>query len=445
MEAAALVRLEGGSTREEEDMEEEAEEDESDEVPLLEAGSGGEVRVRRARPASGRAGSGTGWSKTRRVGCCLLLTLSLAALLVLARWGRQGGLLVPTQDYLDFRQPAGLVSYTDLMEENFSFNLTSRGDVMVFLHIQKTGGTTFGRHLVQDIDLDRPCQCHRRRTHSYKRKLHCDCFRPDGGEDVGDSSWLFSRYSTGWKCGLHPDWTELTGCVGNWLASQEGDIPRRYFYLTFLRSPVERYLSEWRHVRRGATWAGARHGCGGRDWDLPACYTGHNWTGVSLQQFLACPHNLALNRQVRMLADLELVHCYNTTAQTAATRDSLLLHSAMANLQAMAYFGLTEEQQISQYIFEETFNLRFKTDFEQLDKTDTHSGSAKQKISDDIIEHIRTLNSLDEELYKFAKQLLYDRFKSLQDSDDSFEGHMKTIENEKYEFSWSDIEDEDEN
>ena len=29
-----------------------------------------------------------------------------------------------------------------------------------------------------------------------------------------------SRYSTGWKCGLHPDWTELTSCVDPYLKVQ---------------------------------------------------------------------------------------------------------------------------------------------------------------------------------------------------------------------------------
>ena len=40
------------------------------------------------------------------------------------------------------------------------FDMNSR-DVMVFLHIQKTGGTSFGRHLVRDLDLQRGCQCRR--------------------------------------------------------------------------------------------------------------------------------------------------------------------------------------------------------------------------------------------------------------------------------------------
>ena len=93
----------------------------------------------------------------------------------------------PNLDYMNFRQPEDMVSFQDIMEDNFSFNLTSKKDVMVFLHIQKTGGTTFGKHLVQDIDLEKPCDCHRKRK---RRKFHCDCFRPG----TQDSNWLFSRY-----------------------------------------------------------------------------------------------------------------------------------------------------------------------------------------------------------------------------------------------------------
>ena len=38
---------------------------------------------------------------------------------------------------------------------------------------------------------------------------------------------------------------------------------------------------------------------------------GSDWSGVSMEQFVSCPFNLAFNRQTRMLADLSLVHCYN--------------------------------------------------------------------------------------------------------------------------------------
>uniref|UniRef100_A0A8B9CGW4 Heparan-sulfate 6-O-sulfotransferase n=1 Tax=Anser brachyrhynchus TaxID=132585 RepID=A0A8B9CGW4_9AVES len=81
------------------------------------------------------------------------------------------------------------------------FDMRGR-DVIVFLHIQKTGGTTFGRHLVRNIRLEQPCYCR-------AGQKKCACHRPGGDKDT----WLFSRFSTGWSCGLHADWTELTSCV----------------------------------------------------------------------------------------------------------------------------------------------------------------------------------------------------------------------------------------
>lgn len=149
-----------------------------------------------------------------------------------------------------------------MLNDDFTFDMDSH-DVMVFLHMQKTGqlflsyshfgitiiniigGTSFGKHLVHDLDLQRPCTC------PLTRK-RCYCFRPHSNQ-----SWLFSRYTTGWKCGLHADWTELTNCVDGKLDEIEGtQIKRRYFYITLLREPISRYLSEFRHVQRGATWKG---------------------------------------------------------------------------------------------------------------------------------------------------------------------------------------------
>ena len=162
---------------------------------------------------------------------------------------------------------------------------------------------------------------------------------------------------------------------------------------------------------------------------------------MPLSDFISCPHNLAVNRQTRMLADLNLVNCYNTTAMDHDKRDKILLASAKANLEKMAYFGLTEEQEISQYLFEETFNLRFKSDFDQLDKSDTHSGHSIDKLDDAVIDKIKNLNKLDLELYKFAKQLLKERFDAIKNEDDTYEEHIKLHKDK--EFSWEDIEDED--
>lgn len=110
--------------------------------------------------------------------------------------------------------PSPSVSFDDILNEKFRFDMNGH-DVMVFLHIQKTGGTSFGRHLVQDLDLQRPCTCQR-------KQKRCYCFRPNRNEN-----WLFSRYSTGWKCGLHADWTELSNCVNSELDKNEGELVKR--------------------------------------------------------------------------------------------------------------------------------------------------------------------------------------------------------------------------
>lgn len=310
---------------------------------------------------------------------------------------------------------AGL-SYEEVVHDDFSFDIDSH-DVMVFLHIQKTGGTSFGRHLVHDLDLKRPCTCQ-------KRRKRCFCFRPHS-----DQNWLFSRYTTGWRCGLHADWTELTSCVDGVLDQLEGhESKRKYFYISLLREPVARYLSEYRHVQRGATWKGSRHMCKGRtptNSELPPCYTDSSWYGVKLDDFADCTSNLAANRQTRMLADLELVGCYNRTYMPQTERDRVLLASAKRNLASMAYFGLTEFQKISQYIFEETFNLRFAIPFEQ--NNATVSSLTMSTLNTEQAAKISHLNSLDIELYSFAKKLLFQRFEKLRSRDSDFKARFQHL------------------
>ncbi|CAL9690125.1 unnamed protein product [Knipowitschia caucasica] len=101
------------------------------------------------------------------------------------------------------------------LDRHVEFNIKG-DDVIVFLHIQKTGGTTFGRHLVRNIRLEQPCDCK-------PGQKKCTCHRP-GKEE----SWLFSRFSTGWSCGLHADWTELTNCVPVVMDKKEAQRNKRY-------------------------------------------------------------------------------------------------------------------------------------------------------------------------------------------------------------------------
>ena len=97
-------------------------------------------------------------------------------------------------------------------------------------------------------------------------------------------------------------------------------------------------------------------------------------------------------------------------------REHIMLSSAKANLERMAYFGVTEQQKVSQYLFEETFNLQFRTVFEQINATKTHSSEALASISPVVLDKISQLNRLDEELYQFATQLLQSRFDHMKES-----------------------------
>uniref|UniRef100_A0A8C3A533 Heparan-sulfate 6-O-sulfotransferase n=1 Tax=Cyclopterus lumpus TaxID=8103 RepID=A0A8C3A533_CYCLU len=286
------------------------------------------------------------------------------------------------------------------LDRHVDFNI--RGDdVMVFLHIQKTGGTTFGRHLVKNIQLEQPCDC-------MPGQRKCTCHRPGRAE-----SWLFSRFSTGWSCGLHADWTELTSCVPVVMNKRDKKSAqknkRNFYYITMLRDPVSRFLSEWKHVQRGATWKTALHMCDGRpptQDELPACYSGEDWTGVPLADFMSCPSNLANNRQVRMLADLSLVGCYNMSSVSELERGRVLLASAKANLRNMVFYGLTEFQRKTQYLFERTFGLRFIRAFTQINST----RAASVGISEKVRWRIEGLNALDVELYEYAKELFLRRY-----------------------------------
>lgn len=303
-----------------------------------------------------------------------------------------------------------------LNSTKFAFDIKGR-DVIVFLHIQKTGGTTFGRHLVHDLNLDKPCECKKK---GKMRRKRCKCIKPFSNTDY----WLFSRFSTGWQCGLHADWTELTSCVDSVLNKEEGGgrKQRRYYYITLLREPVVRFLSEYLHVQRGATWKRSRHWCGGHEAteeEVPPCYQGDTWEDVSLEDFLLCPSNLAINRQTRMLADLTLVGCYNASSLPQRQRDALMLASAKENLKRLAYFGLCEYQQVAQYVFEEVFRLHFLTTFQQFNET--HVSSVFKDVTAEQLDRVRQLNHLDVELYEYAKRLMFQRLDRLKKLDPNFD------------------------
>ena len=275
-------------------------------------------------------------------------------------------------------------------------------EVLVFLHTQKTGGSNFERHLAKNLNISNKCVC------LPKTKKRCSCTRPGSKK-----RWLISRYSTGWNCGLHADWTELQACVPKFLNRKEGiDTNRTFVYATYLRKPVARFVSEFRHIQRGATWKTSLHMCNGRratPKEIPKCYKGDDWRDVTMTQFINCSSNLAINRQTRMLADLTLVNCYNKTAMTQEVRNFKMLQSAKENLRQMPFFGLVEFQKENQYLFEKTFGIKFIRPFKQ--ENGTHAQEILPHLNDVSREKIRELNALDDQLYSFAKSLFFKKLK----------------------------------
>ena len=280
-------------------------------------------------------------------------------------------------------------------------------DVIVFLHIQKTGGSTFGQHLVLHLSSKTPCSCKK-----IVGKLRCSCKRPGS-----DESWLFSRYSSRWPCGIHAGWTQLQPCVPRVLDEKEGkNLRRKFFYITILRNPVVRFLSEYHHRRHGADWSGEPAMCDGRrtiddkvSANLAPC--GQDWMSISLGNFTECEWNPAKNRQTRMLADLTLADCDNITGMASHEREKIMLESAKENLKSMAFFGLTEYQGENKVLFEKTFGLSFEAgSFEQ--KESSHAEQMAAPLDEQMLRRIREANALDVQLYEYASEIFWRRLRT---------------------------------
>lgn len=336
---------------------------------------------------------------------CLSLSISILVLLVLLT----DSLHTCSERYLEKSNPSlstpptersklihHQVSFDDVFQHNTSFNISSDRDSLVLLHIQKTGGTTFERHLVHDLKLQTPCYC-------ADEKRRCWCPKSNG-QINGTSTrttWLISRFSTGWICGLHADWTQLQACLAKL---------RNLFFMTFLRHPLHRFVSEFRHVQRGATWKASKVHCKKHDTQL--CYGDQpNWLNATLQEFLNCASNMAINRQTYMLADLNMIGCKSEKNTSSIDQEIATLISAQNNLRRMAFFGLCEQQRASQMIFEETFKLKFQIDFRQSD--DNKTKMMIERMSEDMRNRIIEKNHLDMKLYKFAVDLFQTRCKEL--------------------------------
>lgn len=300
-------------------------------------------------------------------------------------------------------------------------------DTLVFIHIQKSGGSDFLRHLVSlkkgEVSLCGASESSPVTKTTKLKRVHARVLCPRDWNFPNGEPWLIAEKTLGWFCGLHASYTEFQFCLPHHLESkfpQRARIKRRLHFATMLRHPVLRYISEYLHVQRGASWS-SRHWCGGRavtDAEMPPCYPGYYdgvpWANVTLQEFLSCESNWANNRQTMMLADLMSIDCYNKSQLPENERQKFLVESAKRNLENFAYFGLTEYQEASGLLFERTFGLEFGIKMEQRALSNLHSAPMLQRLwTGETYDRVASVNFLDMELYVYALRLFAQRLEDI--------------------------------
>ena len=301
-------------------------------------------------------------------------------------------------------------------------------DSLVVIHIQKTGGSDFLRHMITatrdgrylcllpddtQTDIQNNSVGHKGIT---GRGIMC----PRDPDKPSGEQWLVCEKNLGWICQLHTSFSEYKVCLPK-LTNPKVNPKSNFHYSVILRHPVLRYLSEYLHFQRNATWA-KRRVCGGKqvtDAEMPPCYPGFYekkpWPNMTIDKFLSCKSNWANNRQTRMLTDLESIGCYGNTLHPPEEKDRLMLASAKNNLRDFAFFGLTEYQNASRALFEYTFDVKLKLKAEQRALSSLHSAPILQRLwnNSKLYERIATVNKLDMQLYEYALQLFAERVKSI--------------------------------
>ena len=201
-------------------------------------------------------------------------------------------------------------------------------------------------------------------------------------------------------------------------------------FITFLREPIHRYISEYEHVKRGAVWSKSVRACISQPIYNNKCYTGKSWNkSLTWLNYLDCEYNQANNRQTRMLANYNNLGCNVLKCLTKSSKCSIkhkyineqkLLLSAKHTLVDIAFFGLVEYQKLSEYLFIKTFGeSKFKFSQPSVDLNETIAMNSLSSEAGNYIEQITENNHLDIQLYQFAKEIFFKRIKFFKNLDNN--------------------------
>ena len=169
-------------------------------------------------------------------------------------------------------------------------------------------------------------------------------------------------------------------------------------------------------------------GSGSANSSLSDGYTHEYIWQMPFDKYMECHNSYLFNRQVVMLANLTEDTCPPLGGYSQVKADmqhpekrlrrkrmwTNLLQSAVDNLTKLDFFGLTNEQKLSQELFEWMLKVKFRRNFFQINETITVN--TKTNISRDSLKKLVQVMGPDIALYKYASQLFYTRVEAMQNA-----------------------------
>jgi hypothetical protein len=226
------------------------------------------------------------------------------------------------------------------------------GDILFFLHIPKTAGTSFNAILTSQFAPEEICP--------FPYEGFTNALRQTPSEALMKYRLMQAhcKYSI----------FRL--------------LPRPPIFITMLRDPIQRFISTYHHILRDSTHQLHKTVARGA---LPL----HEFVKHSSSQIIH-------NQMVRRLA-----------SGAESLGEQAQLEVAQSRLSEMAFFGLTERFEDSIKVLGGTFGWHINTLPHLNAAPSKHTYAA---ISDEVLDDIRMANSLDAALYEFGKALFVKRF-----------------------------------
>jgi hypothetical protein len=289
-----------------------------------------------------------------------------------------------------------------------------RRDYLVLMHIQGTDSTSLESRLLDNLLVNGDSnegayQAWLNACHFNTTQYMCTRNREDG------ASWFISSNTIRSELSFdsYPHLDEIKSLM-------RGDSSdRQVSYVTFIADPVKRFLYEWLRFKPEDARLDANNCLSEYAKQCEYIFRGN----VTLDEFLMCRTNLALNRQTRMLASFDSSLCgylrRSSGKSTEVSRrldDQMLLESAKHTLSYMSFFGISEHPYYSMRLFERSYLTGFM--FKEIEKEEEAGKSDEtavdllyKSLSDRQLAKITQANHLDVELYRHATKLFVNKLK----------------------------------